>query len=165
MSTSRFFAKRYFANACLGGILSITLCSMGCGGSPKPCNITAVISLNVTPTTASVNHAVIPRQHPGFPGTSWEFSLRRHNHCTGEFELDGKRSICSTLNFSDHAGNGHLHSGAGKPGDDQRGFRRWPDAYRPGNAELFLIDGLECRPLMGLVISANSPSSPLRSSE
>jgi hypothetical protein len=58
MSTSRFFAKRYFANACLGGILSITLCSMGCGGSPKPCNITAVISLNVTPTTASVNHAV-----------------------------------------------------------------------------------------------------------
>lgn len=107
----------------------------------------------------------IPRQHPGFPGASWEFSLRRHNHCTGEFELDGKRSICSTLNFSDHAGNGHLHSGAGKPGDDQRGFRRWPDAYRPGNAELFLIDGLECRPLMGLVISPNSPSSPLRSSE
>lgn len=55
MSTSRFFAKRFFANGCLGGVLSITLLAVGCGGNPA-CNVTGVPGVNVTPTTASVNH-------------------------------------------------------------------------------------------------------------
>ncbi len=60
MLTSRFFAKRFFANVCLGGIVSIALLSMGCGGNLVPCPVSAVIALNVSPATASVNHAVAP---------------------------------------------------------------------------------------------------------
>src|SRR5262245_54924499 len=70
MFTFRFFAKRFLANGCLGGFLSITVLSMGCGGGRMVCNVAAVVVFNVSPATASVNHAAAS------PGNSQAFAAQ-----------------------------------------------------------------------------------------